>query len=481
MNLKKIDELLNDYELQNEDIDINEENISKEEINRIKNLTFAKTGLYNNKSTKRRFIIPLAATMTLILSFAVVFAQGGLSNIYYKLFGENIKYVNNMGAVIDESYSSNGITFNVSNMLGDENSFYIVFELIKENGESFKESDYIEFESLNLDFKSSGGYTWNKIKDDDENDNKATFVLSGNTQKKTVGNKLKLAITNITEYSINEPENKFNAYDFLLNNEEYINQSLINNAKSSTDIINDNMTEEEKKKVEYNNNLIPSEVLSLKYSNIRVDESNNDIYIDNIGFADGKLCMRLSFMDYENNNIGDIYLANKNNTEEEKYSEYVFSDEEDGVKYDYYVFDIKNMEELKNYNFEYSIVNKTNTTKGDWSVSFKADYNNITKTIRVNKEVEIEGKRYTVRNIKISPIALNVQLRNNILDNIENPVHNLDGIVTIIMEDGSIVEIGSSGTSTNALTSTINLIFKQPIDMTKIDAVKIVDLEIKVN
>ncbi len=99
----------------------------------------------------------------------------------------------------------------------------------------------------------------------------------------------------------------------------------------------------------------------------------------------------------------------------------------------------------------------------------------------MNKNVEIEGKRYTVKNIKISPIALNVQMKNNLIDNIENPGHKLHDVAKVIMEDGSKVEIISSGTSTNSLTATLNLIFAQPIDITKIDKVIVGDLEIQIN
>ncbi|MGB4438160.1 MAG: hypothetical protein WBJ13_02820 [Sedimentibacter sp.] len=150
--------------------------------------------------------------------------------------------------------------------------------------------------------------------------------------------------------------------------------------------------------------------------------------------------------------------------------------------YDYYMFDIKDMEALKNYDFKYSTVNKIKTTVGDWSVSFKADYNNTTTTttINVNKEVEIEGKRYNIQNIKISPISLNVKLNNNIKDNLANSSHNLNDAVKVIMKDGSVVELSGWGASTNTLTSTINLIFKQPVDMSKIDIVKIVDVEVYV-
>lgn len=478
--MKKIHELLDDINIENENIIINQTAMSKEEKNRILELTLNKTNLNNKKSTKKRFVIPLAAAMTLVLSFAVVFAQGGLSNIYYKLFGENIKYVNEIGTVINESYSSNGITFNVASMLGDEHSFYIIVELIKENEETFKDTDYIEFEELHMDLKSSGGYTWYQVEDDDASDNKATFILAGNTKKKIVGDKLTLYAKDFTEYSIKEAVKRFDVYDFLLNNNEYINQELIENLQKSVDNNTDNsLPSEVINKMNEMYNLTPNYVLPWKYSRIFVEENYHAKYIDNIGFADNKLCIRFASINEEENGLGEIYFINKNNPEDLLYNEFMFIEGKGGINYEYYIFDIKDMEELKKYNFKYDIVNKVDTTEGYWEVTFRADYKNTSKIIRLNKEANISGKKYNIKNVKISPIALNIEMKNNLLDTFQEPAHNFNEAVSVVMKDGSTAEISSSGSSTNSLSSSINLMFKQPIDTTQIDIIKIGDLEIK--
>lgn len=496
--MKNFHEILDDVEIK-ENININELGMSQDEKQKILSQTLNKAGLINKKTTKKRFILPLAAAMTLVLSFAVVFAQGGLSSIYYKLFGENIKYINEMGTIIDKSYTSSGTVYNLSNefgntgtsseevtlnvagMLGDENAFYIIFELIKGSGESFKDSDYIEFDTLRMDFKTSGGYTWYQIEDSDATDNKATFILSGNTKKKITGDKLNLVATDFTEYSIKEPSEGFNPYDFLFNNNDYINQSLIENNKEyrlpAVDTEN-NYSIEELNKINEIYNLTPNYVLPWKYSNIPVEENFRDIYVDNIGFADGKLCIRFALLDTEKHNIGDIYFVSKNNSEDIKYSEFVSTDEKGGLQYDYYIFDISDMEELKNYDLKYDIVSKLSTTKGSWEVNFKADYKNTTKTIKVNRTTEINNKMYTIKNIKISPIALNIEMNNNLIDTVEDPMHNFREAVSIIMDDGSTLEEASSGSSTNPLSSSINIMFQQPIDTTKIQKIKIGNIEL---
>lgn len=478
--MKKIHEILDVIDIENGNLNIVESKVSKEEKNKILEMTLNKASIKKEKAYSRKFILPLAAAMTLILSFAVVFAQGGLSNIYYKLFGENTKYVTDMGTIIDESYSSNGITFNVANMLGDENSFYIIFELIKENGESFNDSDYIEFDRLSLDLKSSGGYTWYQIEDDYKNDNKATFILSGNTKKKISGDKLTISAADITEYNIKKPANKFDPYSFLENNQDLIEQDLKKNPqKSMPDIQNsNNYLPEEIKKIEEIYRLTPNYVLPWKYLNIPVEEGLSEIYIDNIGFVENKLCIRIATSNLETHSLGEIYFINKNNTEDILYDEFILSEEENGINYYYYIYDIKNMEELKNYNLTYDMVSKLSTTSGEWNVTFKADYKNTTETIRVNKEVKINDKQYTVKNIKISPIAINVGLNNNLLNNYDNPVHDFNEAISVIMKDKTIIEPTSSGSGSNPLTSYVYLMFKQPINTKQIDRIVIGDIEI---
>lgn len=483
INLKKIDELFNDFEIEDTEINMKEEKMTKAETDKIKELTMLKCGIKkNSKYFNKRLIFPMAAVLTLILSFAVVYAEGGFSNIFNSLFGENIKYVSDMGTVINEGCSSNGTKLNVVSMLGDENSFYIVFELIKENGETFEKSDIIEFKNLHLYFNGSGGYSYNQIKDDNDRDNKATFMLVGDTAKKTAGKKLMIAITDFTEYDNVEVSEGFSLYDFLESNDGYLNQALEKNIQKSTSVVVDNMmTEEEKKKIEYINSLNPINVLPVKYSDFSISNEFNDISINNIGFADGKLCLRVKSLESKDFNTAYIYFENIKDKGNLKYDEYMYTEEQNGGKYNYYIFDIKNMEELKNYSFKYFVTKKIKNTKGNWEVSFKANYINTSKKINVNKEIEVEGKRYTVKNIKLSPISLNIELRNNIVDEIKNPMDDLGDIVAVNMKDGSVIKIRNSSISSNPLSATMNFIFRQPVDTSLIDTVKIDNIEIKVN
>ena len=86
-----------------------------------------------------------------------------------------------------------------------------------------------------------------------------------------------------------------------------------------------------------------------------------------------------------------------------------------------------------------------------------------------------------VRNLKISPLSLTVKLSNNLVDGISDRDHNLNNQVSVIMKDGSTVELSNWGTSTNPLTSTINMIFLQPVDMEQISSVIIAGIEVNIN
>ncbi len=482
--MKKTDELFDDFSLQDEDINIHEENITEIELERIIKLTLSKIDL--KKSTKKRFIIPLAASFVLVLSFAAVFAQGGLSNIYYRLFGENIKYVNDMGTVIDKSSTSNGVTLNVANMVGDENSFYIIFEVIKENGENFAEKGNVDFENLSLDFGGSGGYSWYMTEDEDPSDNKATFLLVGNTERKTAGKKLVLKANNFTEYTIEDPAADFDAYGFLKENANYQNQVLVENSNKESMLIpaDPQASEEEKEKIEFVSNIIPSQILPYNNDDIYTEddiEENKGIIVDNMGFAEGKLCIRILREEYGNLSLGDFYFENKIDANDKKYNAYSIGEEYEGRQYDYFIFDIKSMEELENYDFVYNTVNKNDTIMGSWEVTFKADYKNVTRTFDVNEKVEIEGKRYLIKEVKISPISLTVKLNNDIIDNIKNRKHNFNDVVTVVMKDGTTVELSSWGTSTNPLTSTLTMIFQKPVDVNNIKSVIISGIEVTIN
>lgn len=480
--MKNIYELLDTIDLDNENLDISETEMTDIEKKRILEMTLKKSGL-RKRGIGRKYILPLTAAMTIILSFAAVFAQGGLSAVYHRIFGDSIKYVADMGTIIDESYTSNGITMNIASMVGDENSFYIVAELIKENGETFEDSDYVKFEDLRLNFKSSGGYTWYQIEDENPSDNKATFIIAGNSKKKIARDRLTIYAHDITEYSIKKPLEGFDAYEFLMNNPDYISQELTERMPAVYFGKNDYDTtpEEKAKNLIMEKDINPNYVLPRKYVKIPVERNLGDIYIENIGFADNKLCIRMAFTDSEKYSLGTISFVNKDDSDDIKYGNFFNVEESGETEFHYYIFDIRDMAELENYYFKYEIISKLGTTEGEWNINFRADYKNASRTIVTNKDAEINGRNYTVKNIKFSPISINVEMSNMLLKPEEKTYHDFSNAVTVILKDGLEAEVNQSGSSTNALSSSLNVMFKQPIDIRQIDRIKVGSLEVPVD
>lgn len=499
--MKKIHELLEDISMDNENMEINEVFMSKDEKYRILEAALKKAGL-KRRAIGRKYIFSFAAVMVLMLSFAAVYAQGGLSLIYHRIFGENIKYINNMETTIGERFTATGtvynmankfgkegtskaeITLNIVSMIGDENSFYIIAELIRENGENFLDSDYISFDELRLMLNSSGGYTWYQVEDDDAQDNKATFIIAGNRRKNLVGKELSLYLKNLNEYSDREPVKAFDAYEFLSVNKSFINQPLEKNIDKPDEIsIDTGMAEEELNKKKEEAVLMPKNVLPRKYSGIFVEEDFNDIYIENIGFAENRLCIRFGYTNWEDNRLGQIYFVRKDNKEDVKHPLYTFNftDKEGGAEFCYYTFDIKSMEELKDYELKYTLIRKIRTTEGEWNVKFKANYKNTTETVYVNKKTVIKGREYTVRNLKISPISINIEMLNNLTDYKDELRHSISEDVSVILKDGSVVEVNQRGSSSNKLTSGINLMFERPVDTSQIEKIIVGSIEIHLN
>lgn len=65
----------------------------------------------------------------------------------------------------------------------------------------------------------------------------------------------------------------------------------------------------------------------MKYSNIPMADGINEIFIDNIGFVENKLCIRITESNSQDNSIGEIYFVNADNTEDILSNEFMFAEE----------------------------------------------------------------------------------------------------------------------------------------------------------
>lgn len=175
------------------------------------------------------------------------------------------------------------------------------------------------------------------------------------------------------------------------------------------------------------------------------------------------LNIRVYLEDEESYDIGKMVFKHKE-TDEELYS-YIVSSEENGKQYKTYIFDIENMEELKNYTFTCSAVETKDKLIGNWNLKFKPNYKPTIKEVNVNKSIELDGEKYSIKDVKISPISIVIDIRRNLFDKINKPVNHDIKNIMVILDDGSTVKLNGANVSSNLTEICIIKQFESPVDI----------------
>lgn len=114
--------------------------------------------------------------------------------------------------------------------------------------------------------------------------------------------------------------------------------------------------------------------------------------------------------------------------------------------------------------------------KGDWNISWRLDYIDVSKEISVNKCVLNKDNKYFIKNINISPISLSVNLigRNN----------GSFMIKEVTFKDGTIYtdkDFSSMHSSSSFLNIFTSIEFGKVIDIDKIESITIDNKVININ
>lgn len=468
--MKKIDEMFDNYEL-NEDINIEPSDIDDLELKRIKELTKKKANI-NTTKVRKKLIIPLVAASIMILSVAVVSANVNLEELFGKIFNTGYEYVQDMGKIVGVNNTNDGVTLSVDGIIGDENSMYILFSMIRDDKTPF-DAEWAIFDSLDFNLYDSGGWSYEMLEDENPNDNKISFLLEVSMENGIHNKDVTLRASGLKLYTNNTSALDFNIYDYLINNPE-----LIGEEKKSTykDMPIGNLTEEEKQNLE---NEYRAKLLPIKNLNIPISDNDNSIMIDNIYLDNGKLSVSFYIDNNELNDIGSPFLLDKNTGEKIFYTG--ISNHDKSYKYYTYDFSIGTMDELKNYTLGCDTINTTDYIQSNWEVQFKADYNKQIKKINVNQSTIINDKKFTIKNFKLSPISLVVTLKESLLDKESDPVTNLDNSLSINLKDGTVVECNRNTTSTGGTNATIITQFAKPIDINSIISITVGNETIEIN
>ncbi len=462
--MKKIDELFDDYEV-NDDLDIKPSVLDDIELKRIKNLTFEKAGIkIAKKSTNKRIILPLIAVMSiLILSMAVVSANTNIESIFGDLFSGGYEYIENCSDIVDVYDIDNDLKLSIDGIIGDENTCYIKFTMERLDGKTF-DCSYAFFDNVGFDFRGSGGFSYTMLEDEDKTDNKISFLLDLSITSGFRNKKIEFNIRDLWLYLIDE-NNVFNPHGYLQENEKLINQDNIvetNVNLKKEELNNDSLSAAEKGK-------ITTEIYSIEQALGRGDlglgliKDSDKLAVDNIGFVNNMLNIRVYLEDEESYDIGKMVFKHKE-TDEELYS-YIVSSEENGKQYKTYIFDIENMEELKNYTFTCSAVETKDKLIGNWNLKFKPNYKPTIKEVNVNKSIELDGEKYSIKDVKISPISIVIDIRRNLFDKINKPVNHDIKNIMVILDDESTVKLNGANVSSNLTEICIIKQFESPVDI----------------
>lgn len=459
--MKKIDELFNNYEL-NDDINIQPSEMDELELKRITEMTLSKLDIKSQKTKRfsKKSIIPLVAAAVLTLTSITAIAGTDLNSLFSRIFKSGVENIENSGKLVNVSDSHDGITFKVNGVVGDTNSATILFDIIKDNGEAFS-GEMVTFDNLDLSLDGSGGWSYNQYNAEEISDT-ASFSLTMDKRKGLYNKELLLSITNINSIDYLEKNASVNIYDLLLNNKELQNISVpTEHIELPKQEDYPQMSNDEFYKFSLNKKHEKELVIPAVNMNINLFENVKDAYLDNIGIINGKLqiCLKRSdLFDFTR-----VYFVDKNTNEEihDVFSLTQTSSTND-YSYDKYYFDISTVEELENLELRANFYNSKETHEGTWNVKFKLDYNNVAKKYRVNRKIEFNDNKFEVKSIELSPVSVTVKMKRDL----SNPISSIDGFndIKVKFKDGTFASYNSGGTGGGGLEISSTNIFKNPIN-----------------
>lgn len=207
--MSKIHEIIN--KSSNDDLLDNEKNLSYDEKQRILNMTLNK--IPTKKSSvvnKKKLVIGLLVATMMISTIAMAkeYISSNLDNDFLNLFGINKDdtRLDPAGEYVNKTTSDNGLDVTVRQTLGDEHTIHIILDVVAPN--NVKIPQYAHFNDAYINLAKDGSAGWGfEYLDDDFNDNKASYLISYNTEVKlTNKNNISLSFEDFGYYSDDNDE-----------------------------------------------------------------------------------------------------------------------------------------------------------------------------------------------------------------------------------------------------------------------------------
>jgi|GEM_PF-1801032 hypothetical protein len=219
----RIDELFSEiFETETVNIqdgsDLLQEGLSKEEKERILKIALDKIGPDIQAEDRIRKVMPvvkikkriLAVALIAIFAFATtafaaeVFQWDVRISNYLGIENHNSDSLEGGGMNVGVSDENGGITIQAVQTIGDGTNIYILFDVTAPEGKTIYPGSSFDMVYLHvgnaLDGPTGMGYSCNMVDDDQPNDNKATFLLSMDANKKINDKNISVKFENLRHY-----------------------------------------------------------------------------------------------------------------------------------------------------------------------------------------------------------------------------------------------------------------------------------------
>ncbi|MGL4737938.1 MAG: hypothetical protein ACRCW2_10830 [Cellulosilyticaceae bacterium] len=481
--MREIDNLIEDIALHEEDyLHIEEVPLTENEYERINNSTMLKinriqdeekrtTSITKKHSIKKQIRILLIAAALMISSTTLVAAigNGTIEGLFSVILGGNASHIGSSGKLIGRSNTAEGITLSIEGAIGDKNTMQLLFDLKKENEESF-DGDHIRFEEvlLNLDGEESnllGVTSWlqyDVIKTIENDPSVRRLQFKTGSIEEIEGKNVTFTARNIIEYSENTSASQVDLVKCIKEDGVAVNGATIPNKDRRYNERLIGVGDEQE--IAFKES-IPSHLLPLGNLNIMLYPDLPKLKLDNIGFINEELHIRI------NNPIKDIVLEDSDGNQIDSKYQVINGD------VGYYVYPVANRDELSQISCLINTDKEIKRTEGTWEVSFAMDTQSEYKMIETDLEVPLTNVRNIgVEQIEFSKLSLAVTYKED-----ERALKYPD--INIIFIDGSKILVSDKDVMIDVKSGNLRRCiydFDKPIDIDQVGVITINNIEIPI-
>jgi len=155
------------------------------------------------RGKKRRILI---AALIAVFAFATtafaaeIFQWDARFSNYFGIEEQNREELSGGGMNVGVSAENKGVTIEAVQTIGDGNNIYILLDVTAPEGQTIYPESGFDMIYLRVGGVSSMGYSCNMVADDNESDNKATFLLAMEANKKINNKTINIKFDNLRHY-----------------------------------------------------------------------------------------------------------------------------------------------------------------------------------------------------------------------------------------------------------------------------------------